>query len=255
MIITDPWFYCAAVPAILMAGIAKGGMGGGLAVLAVPIMSLVTSPAIAAAILLPILCAMDLVGLWGFRGRYDKPNLVTLIPAALLGVAVGGFTYSYLSEAHIKLIVGVIALLFSGRWILHSLMGYEPDAKPASTWRGRFYGAMAGFTSFSVHAGGPPVDMYLLPQMMNKTVFIGTTVIFFACVNYAKLIPYAMLGLFDATHLLTSLMLMVLAPVGVYMGIYMHHRVNEKLFYAICYTFLAITGVKLTLESISTLMA
>ena len=50
--ITDPWFYVAAVPAVLLFGIAKGGFGGGLGVLAVPLMALVVSPLQAAAVLL-----------------------------------------------------------------------------------------------------------------------------------------------------------------------------------------------------------
>jgi uncharacterized membrane protein YfcA len=70
-LITDPWFYVAAIPAVLLFGIAKGGFGGGLGVLAVPLMALVVSPLQAAAVLLPILCLMDLVGLWAYRGRSD----------------------------------------------------------------------------------------------------------------------------------------------------------------------------------------
>ena len=73
--ITDPWFYVAAVPAVLLFGIAKGGFGGGLGVVAVPLMALVVSPLQAAAVLLPILCLMDLVGLWAYRGRWLWPEL------------------------------------------------------------------------------------------------------------------------------------------------------------------------------------
>ena len=67
-LITDPLFYAAAIPAVLLFGISKGGFGGGLGTAAVPLMALVISPVQAAAILLPILCLMDLVALWKFRG-------------------------------------------------------------------------------------------------------------------------------------------------------------------------------------------
>jgi len=83
--IEDPLFYLVAIPAILIVGISKGGMGGGLGIVAVPMMSLAIPPAQAAAILLPILCVMDLFALWGFRGVYDRANLRILLPAAFAG--------------------------------------------------------------------------------------------------------------------------------------------------------------------------
>ena len=39
--IDDPWFYFAAIPAVLMFRISKGGFGGGLGAIAVPLMALV----------------------------------------------------------------------------------------------------------------------------------------------------------------------------------------------------------------------
>ena len=87
--ITDPYFYVAAVPAVILFGIAKGGFGSGLGVLAVPLIAMVVPPVQAAAILLPILCVMDLVGLWAYRGKWILPELRILIPASLAGIAVG----------------------------------------------------------------------------------------------------------------------------------------------------------------------
>ena len=57
--LTDPAFYLVSVPAVLLYGIAKGGFGGAVAVLSVPLMALVMSPTQAAAVLLPILVVMD----------------------------------------------------------------------------------------------------------------------------------------------------------------------------------------------------
>jgi len=252
---TDPLFYLAVIPAVLIMGIAKGGMGGGLGVVSVPLMSLVMPPTQAAAILLPILCVMDLFALWGFRGLYDRNNLKTLLPAALFGILVGTVSFRYLEEAHIKLIVGFIAVVFTLNWLIKRLNGRTQPAKPARAWLGRLFGSVAGFTSFSVHAGGPPLDMYLLPQQLHKSVFVGTTVVFFTVVNYVKLIPYAWLGLFDTRNLTTSLGLIVLAPLGIWMGIYMHRRISEGWFYALCYGLLLVSGVKLSVDGMTALMS
>ncbi|KEA65471.1 membrane protein [Marinobacterium lacunae] len=244
--ITDPLFYAAAIPAILIVGISKGGFGGGLGMLAVPLMSLVISPAQAAAIMLPILCLMDLVGLWSFRGKGFSPLLKTLIPAALIGIIIGALTFRYLSDQHLKFIVGAIAVLFT---LNYWLRPGSKEPKQPSIPRGGFWGLITGFTSFSVHAGGPPLNIYLLPLRLEKGLYIGTTIIMFAAINYMKLIPYSMLGQFDTANLSTSAVLALLAPVGVRLGYWMHHRISEAWFYRICFVLLFATGSKLLFDA------
>ncbi|MDO6462061.1 sulfite exporter TauE/SafE family protein [Granulosicoccaceae sp. 1_MG-2023] len=249
--IDDPWFYVIAVPVIVLVGVSKGGFAGGLAVLGVPLLSFVVSPATAAAVLLPILVAMDVFAVAGYRKRFDPGNLRVIMPAALLGVAAGYFSYELLSEDHIKLLVGVVSLIFAVNWFRHRWLGRAVPARKPGTLRGSFFGALAGFTSFSVHAGGPPIDMYLLPQKMNKTVLVGTTVIFFAFVNFIKLVPYGALGLLSADNLRTSLALIWLAPVGIRLGMYLHKRISENGFYLFCYGLLFLTGLKLSVEGLA----
>lgn len=245
--ISDPMFYAAAIPAILIVGISKGGFGGGLGLLAVPLMSLVISPTQAAAIMLPILCLMDLVGLWSFRGHGDRGLLKVLIPAALIGIILGALSFRYLTEENLKVIVGTIAVAFTLNYWLRPASN---SPKTPSVARGGFWGILTGFTSFSVHAGGPPLNIYMLPLRLDKSLYIGTTVIMFAAINYLKLIPYGLLGQFDTTNLETSAALAVLAPVGVRLGYWMHHRINERWFYRICFTLLFLTGSKLLYDAL-----
>ena len=111
--IDDPWFYAAAIPAVLMFGISKGGFGGGLGTLAVPLMTLTVSPLQAAAILLPILCLMDLVSLWAYRNRWVWQELRVLLPASLIGIGIGTLLFEYMSANVIRLIVGTVAVSFT----------------------------------------------------------------------------------------------------------------------------------------------
>ena len=83
--IADPWFYAAAIPAILLVGISKGGFGSGAGLFATPLMALTVPIPQAAAILLPILCIMDVAGLWAYRGRFSRENLRPLLAGGLLG--------------------------------------------------------------------------------------------------------------------------------------------------------------------------
>jgi uncharacterized membrane protein YfcA len=87
-LITDPFFYLAAIPAVLIVGISKGGFGGGLGLIAVPMMALVISPAQAAAIMLPILCIMDLFALWGFKGNFDRKTYAFFYPLQVLELSL-----------------------------------------------------------------------------------------------------------------------------------------------------------------------
>ncbi len=245
--ITDPIFYLCAIPAVLIFGMAKGGFGGGIAVVSVPLMSLAVSPVQAAAIMLPILIVMDAVAIWSFRGRWSKRNILYTVPGAIAGVVVGAFTFRYLSEDAIRIMIGGIAVAFClDYWFKRSQMQKrQPDPT-----RGTFWGAIAGFTSFGIHAGGPPISIYMLPQQLEKTLLMGTFAVFFSVVNFVKLIPYAWLGQFDATNMTTSLVLVPLAPIGVRLGFYLLHRVNEAFIYRLCYFFLMVVGVKLLWDGV-----
>jgi len=252
--IDNPWFYVAAVPAVLIAGISKGGFGGGLGVMAVPMMALAIAPVQAAAIMLPILCLMDFIGTWAYWRKWDGPNLRILIVAALFGVALGTATFRFVDADSTRLLIGVIAVGFT----LNHWLRRNADTRPPTgrSWKkGGFWGAVAGFTSFVAHAGGPPVNVYLLPQKMDRTLYQSTAVIFFTAVNYMKLVPYTWLGQLDVGNLTTSGLLAPVAILGIGLGVWMHTRVSDTLFYRFCYGFLFLTGIKLLYDGISGLTA
>lgn len=243
-LISDPWFYVAAVPAVILAGISKGGLGGGgLAVMAVPLMSLIVAPPQAAAIMLPVLCAMDAMGIWVYRRAWSGQALRIVIPAAVVGIAFGALTFRILNTDIIRLLVAAVALSFSFNWLLNR--GQLRPAARSNAVKGGIWGSLAGFTSFIAHAGGPPLNVYLLPLRLEKSVYIGTCVIFFASINLVKIPPYYWLGQLSPENLLTSAALLPLVPVGMGIGIWAQKRVNERVFYGICYVALIVTGLKL----------
>ena len=252
MLISDPLFYAVVIPAILLVGISKGGFGGGVGLIGTPMVALVTTPTRAAAILLPILCAMDIVGVIAYRRSWDPVNMRILVPGAFLGILLGTATFRFLDENLIRLMIGVLALAFVLRYWLARRPAVEsttPDRRAGSFWA-----AVSGFTSFVAHAGGPPLSVYLLPQNMDKTLFVGTTVIYFAFVNYLKLVPYSLLGQFSGENLLTSLILSPLAPLGMWLGIWLHRRIDERLFYQTVYLMLAVVGLKLLYDGLTPLI-
>ncbi|MCY4363912.1 MAG: sulfite exporter TauE/SafE family protein [Gammaproteobacteria bacterium] len=242
--ITDPFFYFIAIPAVLLVGIAKGGFAGSIGSITVPLMSFAVDPVTAAAILLPILCVMDLFSAWNFRRSFDVSHLKILVPGSVVGITLAALLMGKLTEDHIRIMVGVIAISFClNHWLRLTARSYRPGKTS-----GYFWGALAGFTSTQVHAGGPPLSVYMFPQRLEKKTMIGTMVMFFFFINYVKLIPYSYLDLLTTRNLMTSLILMPVAPLGIWLGYWLLHRLSEKLVYRILYVSLFMLGVKMILE-------
>lgn len=240
--ITDLFFYFCAIPAVLLCGMSKGGFGGGISILAVPILVLAVPPVQAAAILLPILIVMDVFSLRNFRGQCSLENLKIIIPGAIIGILIGTFTFSYLSADMIRILIGAIAVIFTlNHWLKRNIS----QSTNINKVTGIIWSAIAGFTSFGVHAGGPPISIFLLPQNMDKKILMGTFAWFFTVVNVVKLIPYSWFGAFDNTNIATSLVLMPLAPIGVALGYFLLNKINVKIIYRISYFFLFLAGISL----------
>jgi uncharacterized membrane protein YfcA len=248
MLIADPLFYALAVPAVLLTGISKGGFGGALAGVGVPIMALAISPPQAAAILQPLLCLMDVVGVRAYFGKWDTLNLRIMLPGALLGIVAGALTFGALSDDAIRILIGGIAVAFTiVNWLGVAAKQAASGPSPA---KGTLWSALSGLTSFIAHAGGPPAMIYLMPQQMDKVRFVATMSVFFTFVNAVKLIPYAWLGQLSADNLATSLVLAPLVPLGVKMGIWLQNRVDHTWFYRISQGCLFATGLQLIYQGV-----
>jgi len=139
-------------------------------------------------------------------------------------------------------VVGVLTLLFLAQRLL-----WPPraDAPPPPKWLGAILTVTSGFTSFVAHAGGPPINAYVIPLRLKPIEFTATMAFLFFVVNMSKWLPYAWLGLLDWRNLATSVVLLPLAPLGVWLGVRMARRINPRWFYRIIYIGMFLTGVKL----------
>jgi uncharacterized protein len=245
-LIADPWFWAAAVPAVILAGLSKGGLGGAGATSA-PLLALVIPPAEAAAIMLVILCIMDIAGVRAYVGQWDRRVLRVIVPSGLAGCVIGALTFRMTNDQWLRILLGLIVLVF----LVYSLMPRKRPPIAMGARGGWFWGTLAGFCSFISHAGSPPLMVYLLPQRLEKTAFIATCLLYFAIINYAKILPYWWLGLFDARNLASALALTPLGIASIYGGIWLQKRIDARWFYRILYGMLLITGVKLLYDGIS----
>ena len=245
-LITDWHFYAAAVPAVLLMGISKSGFGSGFGSLAVPIMALAVSVPQAAAIMMPILFVMDVMGLHAFRGHFDWKLLRFLIPLGLVGTVIGTLSFKLLDAHLVAGIVGIFTLLFLAQRLAFPP---KPDSPHPPKWLGGLLTVASGFTSFVSHAGGPPINAYVIPLRLTPLRFTGTMAFFFFVINLAKWLPYAWLGLLEGRNLGTSLVLLPLAPIGVWAGVRIARRIDQRLFYRFVYLGMLLTGLKLVWDA------
>jgi uncharacterized membrane protein YfcA len=241
-LITDPSFYLVAIPAVLLLGMSKSGFGSGFGSLAVPMMALAVTVPQAAAILMPVLLVMDLLGMAAFRNNVDRHLLKFLLPFGLVGIVIGTLLFKMLDARLVAGIVGGFTLVFLAQRLLFPP---RPDSVPPPRWVGALLTAASGFTSFVAHAGGPPINAYIIPMRLSPLVFTGTMAYFFFVINIAKWIPYAWLGLLDMRNMTTSLALLPFAPIGVWVGVRIAHRIQPRLFYRLIYAGMLLTGIKL----------
>ena len=242
MNLSDPAVVALAALAALLVGLSKGGLGL-LGAIAVPVLALAISPVTAAALLLPIFVVSDMFGLWSYRREFDRRNLVILISAGVVGIAIGWATASIISERWVGLIIGIIGVSFcvnAWRQRHHVL-----QPRPADVPRGMFWGTLMGFSSFVSHSGGPPYQVYVLPQQLPKTVYAGTTTIVFAVVNAVKLVPYWALGQLSLHNLRTSAWLVPIAIAGTFAGVRLVRILPQKTYYVFVQTVLFLVSIKL----------
>ena len=241
-LITDPYFYAVTIPAVLLLGVSKSGFGAGFGSLAVPMMALAVTVPEAAAILMPVLFLMDVMGMAAFRKDFDLKLLKFLIPFGVLGIVIGAASFKLLNANTVAGVVGALTLLFLAQRLLFPP---KADSPPPPRWLGALLTTTSGFTSFIAHAGGPPISAYMIPLKLSPVQYTATMAFFFFVVNLSKWIPYAWLGLLDTRNMATSLVLLPLAPIGVWFGVRMARRISPVLFYRFLYAGMFLTGVKL----------
>jgi uncharacterized membrane protein YfcA len=236
----DTYFVLAGLASLLV-GLSKGGLPT-VGMLAVPLLSLFMSPIKAAVLLLPIYIISDMVSVWLYRKNFSAPNLKILVPAGIFGVFMGWLTASVTSDSAVKLIIGCMGVGFC----LNTWLRKTPqDKQPVDHTKGWFWGTVAGFTSFISHAGGPPFQIYMLPQRLPKIEFAGTATLLFAVINAAKILPYQQLQPYSSDDLMRAADLIPFALIGTVLGAYLTKKIADVWFYRLVQTSLFVMSIKL----------
>ncbi|WP_337848074.1 sulfite exporter TauE/SafE family protein [Sphingomonas sp.] len=246
--IADPLFYALAVPAVMLLGLAKGGFAGAGA-LSLPMIAFATDPVQAAAILLPILIAQDVVGVWAFRRSVDGFVLGWTLAGAVIGIAIGYWFAASVSADAVLAMVGGISILFGAYRLWKDRIG-GGAASRSPGWVGSLFGIASGFTSQVAHAGQPPWQLWVLPRGLSRDMLVGTTAVYFALVNWIKVPAYLALGQFTRENLLTAAALMPVAIGSTVAGVWLVRRVAPERFYTAIYWLMIGVGVVLVAKAL-----
>jgi uncharacterized protein len=244
-----PWAYYACVGlAVLITGISKSGFGGGVGIVAIPIMALVMPARHMLGVQLPLLIAADALSNLHHLRNYEWRILKPLVWGAIVGVALGSAVFWALRDSDptqlqrgLSLLIGAICLAFVAlqAW---GLTGRRVPTLPSHPASSVAVGTTAGFVSTLSHGAGPLVTLYLLQEKLQRHILVGTQVFYFLLVNSAKVPTFVAFGYINASTLRDSVWFIPLIPLGTLIGAWMNKRVPEKPFAAILYVAAAVTA-------------
>jgi len=241
-------FWAFASLAAFCVGLSKGGAPA-FGTLAVPLMSLVMSPLVAAGLLLPVFIFSDIFGVWAYRRHVSWRVVKIAVVGIVLGTLIGWSTARIVSEHHVRILIGLIGLGFSLNFIFRN--DANGPAKPADARSGVFWVTIAGFTSFVSHAGAPPWQVWALPQGMPKMVFAGTSAVTFAVMNLMKVLPYYHLGQLQLQSLKVTAILCVPAVLAVFVAYHIVKIMPTRVFYTLVTWMLLAVSIKLIWDGVA----
>ncbi|HJS11295.1 sulfite exporter TauE/SafE family protein [Sphingopyxis sp.] len=249
-LLADPLTLLVLAAAVILLGLAKGGLSG-VGALATPLVALVLPPTIAAALLLPILIVQDVVSVWSFRKTWDGWIIGWMLPGAAVGIAAGYAYAERVDEAKLMAALGAITLAFGLYRLWVERGGRVVAASTSPGWVGSLFGVATGFTSQIAHAGGPPFQMWVTPRRLPHLVFVGTSSILFAAINWMKVPAYIALGAFPHEVLVAAALLMPLAIVSTLLTVRWLKRIDGARFYVLIYVLMVLLGAKLLWDGLA----
>lgn len=227
----------------LLAGLAKGGLGGSLGGLITPMLSIIMPVQEALAISVPLFVVGDWLAVRAYWNQWDWAIVRWTLPLAVGGVVLGTYLLATLPNATLRVILGWLALVVGIYKLLEPRirrLNYHPRE-----WHGLLAGGLAGAGAALASAGGPTYSAYLLLRRLRPVPFIATTAIFFALVNLMRLPGYLLAGLFEWDVFRVEMLFLPLVWGGVWLGQRIVHHIDPVLFERVMIGLLLVAGVVL----------
>ena len=229
----------------LLVGLTKAGFGGGSGLVVGPILLQVFPAKETIGMMLPLLFSCDIASLFFYWRKWDTRNLIVLFPGAVVGIGIGYFFLDSVSDEHLKISIGMVAIGFAFFQIYRNLFDQSESHFQPRRWHGSVAGFITGFVSTLAHIGGTVTTMYLLPQRLANQTFVATTTAFYFLVNLCKIPVYFKLQVLDVSVLRRLLPLFPVLLLGTGLGVYLNRRVSSSAFSTVILSIVVLTGLKL----------
>jgi uncharacterized membrane protein YfcA len=232
--------------AVIILGLSKGGFAG-IGMISTPLLALMVGPTAAAGVIFPILVVQDFIAVTMYRRTFNREILATMIPGAAVGVLLAFAFASILPVWSIEIVLGVVSLLFALQQLKRQL-GTPQAQRPiqgGTRLLGMMSGIGSGFTSTIAHAGTPPFQFYVMPKGLDRDMYVGTSVLFFAATNVMKAPAFIALGQLSVAQLKTTLILLPLAVASSWAGVRLVQMIDVRKFNTVISIILL--GVSVTL--------
>ena len=240
-----PLFVVMAISISLLVGFNKGGLGG-IAIIAVPLLSLTMPTHEAVAVMLPMLMIGDVFALWAYWRKWDTRLLWLTLPSGIIGALAGVYVLAALPEDRLRQTIGILTLMY----VVYKLIAdriksldYDPP-----NWLAVTLGAVAGVASSLANAGGPPLSAYLLLKRVPPIQFVALSAIYFAIVNAVKLPGFIESGFLKWEAFLSIVWAAPLIPAGVWLGRRFVQWVKPVVYQNAVLAALTLTGISLLVD-------
>lgn len=258
-----PWLIICF--AVFLIGVTKSGLGAGLGLIVVPIVAISLDhtdrgSAAALGLLLPLLISGDLISIYQYRKLFDFRLIRSLIIPAAIGIALGSGLLWLIHEQNARLIEALVRLEigFESAFLVTLVWWrqYRGDEhkllpEPLRSW---IAGTYTGISTTLAHAAGPVVAMYLLPLKPDRRAFVGTTALFFAMANTAKLPAYYFAGQFRHAELAFTARFLPCVLAGALFGFWLNKRLTDTSFLKFIYVATFAIGIYLIADGTLKLM-
>ncbi len=233
----DPRFAYALGIATL-AGLVRGFSGFGSALIYMPLISAIYSPAVAA----PTILLIDtLCGLPFAIHAWPQANRREVLPVAVggvVGVPLGVLALVYVSPLSLRwfiagLVLIAVAVLAAG-WRYHG----KPTV-PAALG----VGALSGFGAGAVQIGAPPLLVFWLGGKNSAATVRANIMVYFILQGTLSMLLYLYSGLFDAQTTVLSLMFGVPFALAMFAGAYWFHGSSDALYRRVAYLIIGFAGL------------
>ncbi len=230
-------------------GFLKTSVAGGVGLVLTPTLSLVLPAPVVLALIAPLMNLSDPMALRFYWRRWDARQLRLLVPPACVGIGLGTWALTLLSEPALRRAIAGVALTLAVGQLAASgrsrpLLGERPH------WLiGVAAGLLTGVASTIAHSGGLVVGLYLLASGLSGPEVVATATALYALTNLIKLVGYWQIGILTPAVLGADVLAVPVLLAGAWVG-YRVNRVLPRRVFELTLIAIAVAGaVRLLLTS------